>query len=90
MNAVYDKAFKRGDAQKGFEISGLFPLNRQKITDEKLRLGKIFSELNPETESDTESEIEIESDSDMELDSENASNAYSNQSSENFQTPHRN
>ena len=53
MKEIYHKAFKGGHAKNGFETSGLFPLNRNKITEEKLRLGKKFYQFNPiiETES---------------------------------------
>jgi hypothetical protein len=34
MKNVYDKAFKPEHALKGFEACGIFPLNREKITDE--------------------------------------------------------
>ena len=60
MKNVYDKAFKPEHALKGFEACGIFPLNREKITDEKLKIGKIFSEKRTEQEEEEDSNSELE------------------------------
>jgi hypothetical protein len=52
MKNVYENAFKPEHALKGFEACGIFPLNREKITDEKLKIGKIFSKKRTEQEED--------------------------------------
>lgn len=55
MKAVYDKSFKKSHAVSGFEASGLYPLNREKISDEKLAIGTVFrSNLEAENENETE------------------------------------
>ena len=43
MKSVYDKSFISSHAVSGFEACDLFPLNREKINDEKLDIGKSFS-----------------------------------------------
>ena len=70
MKNVYDRAFKKEHAIKGFESCGLFPIDRKKISEDKLKIGAIFRkrkelevepELEPEPAPELESELEIDS-----------------------------
>ena len=58
MKSVYDKSFKSSHA-----MSGLFPLNREKINDEKLDIGKVFRENNLDEDENEESELSFEMES---------------------------
>ena len=42
MKNVVENSFQKENARSGFEAAGLYPLNRAKISNEKLQLG-IFS-----------------------------------------------
>jgi len=42
MKQVVAKAFTSQNARSGFEASGLWPLNRERIANEKLQVGSIF------------------------------------------------
>ena len=52
MKAVYDVSFKSSHALSGFEAYGLFLLNRDKISDEKLAIGTVFR-ADPQAEHET-------------------------------------
>ena len=42
MKKVVDKGFLKTNAIAGFEASGLWPLNRPRIANEKLQIGSVF------------------------------------------------
>lgn len=64
MKEVYDNAFKSSHAVSGFEACGLFPLNRDKITKEKLNIGRVFREAENEFEPEESSESDLSIDLD--------------------------
>lgn len=57
IKAVVEQSFKSENVRSGFETSGLFPLNREKITNDKLQIGAIFNETISFESSLTETEV---------------------------------
>ena len=73
LKELADSSFSRSIAVSGFEACGIYPINRTKITKEKLRLGNLFGidAVDDET-SETSSDEGDESDGSLiDLDMEN-------------------
>lgn len=69
MNTVVDKAFTKENARAGFEASGLWPLNRDRIANEKLQIGSVFGFTAESDPLEPEALVEME----MEMEQENVS-----------------
>lgn len=42
MKIVVEKGFHKENARSGFEAAGLYPLSRDKISNQKLQIGNLF------------------------------------------------